>query len=41
MTTHLGRELRGIGIARSESRGDWPITDPLLARYLAELDSLL
>jgi hypothetical protein len=34
-------ELRGIGIARSESRGDWRITDPLLARYLAELDPLL
>ncbi len=33
-------ELRGIGIARSESRGDWRITDPLLARYLAELDPL-
>jgi len=34
-------ELRGIGIARSESRGDWRITDPLLSRYLAELDPLL
>lgn len=33
-------ELRGIGIARSERRGDWRITDPLLARYLAELDPL-
>jgi len=34
-------ELRGIGVARSESRGDWRITDPLLARYLAELEPLL
>lgn len=34
-------ELRGIGIARSEGRGEWRITDPLLARYLAELDPLL
>jgi hypothetical protein len=33
-------ELRGIGIARSETRGAWRITDPLLARYLAELDPL-
>lgn len=33
-------ELRGIGIARSEGRGDWRITDPLLSRYLAELDSV-
>jgi DNA polymerase III delta prime subunit len=34
-------ELRGIGIARSEGRGEWKITDPLLARYLAELDPML
>jgi len=34
-------ELRGIGIARSEGRGEWRITDPLLARYLAELDPFL
>jgi hypothetical protein len=33
-------ELRGAGIARSEGRGRWRITDPLLARYLAELDPL-
>jgi len=33
-------ELRGIGVARSEDRGGWEITDPLLARYLAELDPL-
>lgn len=33
-------ELRGIGVARSEEWGDWRITDPLLARYLAELDPL-
>jgi uncharacterized protein len=32
--------LRGAGIARSEGRGRWRITDPLLARYLAELDPL-
>lgn len=29
-------ELRDIGIARSEGRGEWRITDPLLSRYLAE-----
>jgi len=34
-------ELRGIGMARSEGRAEWRITDPLLARYLAELDPLL
>jgi AAA+ ATPase superfamily predicted ATPase len=33
-------ELRGIGSARSEGRGKWRITDPLLGRYLAELDPL-
>jgi uncharacterized protein len=34
-------ELRDIGIARSEGRGEWRVTDPLLSRYLAELDPLL
>lgn len=33
-------QLRNIGIARSEGR-EWTITDPLLARYLSELDPLL
>jgi hypothetical protein len=33
-------KLRDIGIAQSEGRGEWRITDPLLARYLAELDPL-
>ncbi len=34
-------ELRGIGLARSEGRGQWRITDPLLARYVAELGPFL
>jgi uncharacterized protein len=34
-------ELRDLGVSRSEGRGDWRITDPLLARYLAELDPLV
>jgi hypothetical protein len=33
-------QLRNIGIARSEGR-EWSVTDPLLARYLSELDPLL
>jgi hypothetical protein len=33
-------ELRDIGAVRSEGRGNWRITDPLFARYLAELDPL-
>jgi hypothetical protein len=32
-------QLRNIGIARSEDR-EWTITDPLLARFLSELDPL-
>ena len=34
-------ELRGIGLARSEGRGQWRITDPLLARFVAELGPFL
>jgi hypothetical protein len=29
--------LELIGIADRSGRGDWAITDPLLARYLADL----
>jgi hypothetical protein len=31
------RALELIGIAQHSGRGDWAITDPLLARYLADL----
>jgi hypothetical protein len=31
------RALELTGIAQRSGRGDWQITDPLLARYLADL----
>jgi len=31
------RALELTGIAQRAARGDWAITDPLLARYLADL----
>jgi hypothetical protein len=33
-------ELRNSGIAQSHGRGNWQITDPLLSRYLANLEPL-
>lgn len=32
--------LRDAGITQSAGRGRWQITDPLLSRYLADLDPL-
>lgn len=37
---HALDELRRAGIAKSHGRGNWEITDPLLSRYLADLDPL-
>lgn len=37
---HALDELRDAGITQSLGRADWHITDPLLSRFLAELDPL-